>query len=103
MIKIIDGTEKHVDEVKEFASKIGLLEQLNNKLDYLNNYGDGNWCCHIGKDFAPYSFAFEMYKDDQFRFNGGLIFHGSHDNGGDGSAPTFSVNLSPVIGWEVHT
>lgn len=36
-------------------------------------------------------------------FNGGLIYHGTHDNGGDGGAPTFSVNLTPENGWSVHT
>jgi hypothetical protein len=36
-------------------------------------------------------------------FNGGLIFHGAHDRGGDGGAPTYSVNLSPTDGWAVHT
>ena len=39
----------------------------------------------------------------RFRMNGGLIYHGTHDNGGDGGAPTFSVNLSPVNGWSIHT
>jgi hypothetical protein len=39
----------------------------------------------------------------KFWFNGGLIYHGTHDGGGDGGAPTFSVNLSPVNGWSVHT
>jgi hypothetical protein len=36
-------------------------------------------------------------------FNGGLIFHGPHDNGGDGGAPTFSVSPIPASGWRVHT
>jgi hypothetical protein len=43
-------------------------------------------------------------KDDYVKwFNGGLIYHGQHDNGGDGSAPTFSVNLTPQYGWSIHT
>ena len=36
-------------------------------------------------------------------YNGGLIYHGPHDRGGDGSAPTFSVNLNPHDGWSIHT
>jgi hypothetical protein len=39
----------------------------------------------------------------RFWMNGGLIYHGPHDNGGDGGFPTFSVNLSPVNGWTIHT
>lgn len=35
--------------------------------------------------------------------NGALIYHGPHDNGGDGGAPTFSVNLVPTNGWSIHT
>lgn len=42
-------------------------------------------------------------QKESFWFNGGLTFHGKHDNGGDGGAPTFSVNLSPSDGWEIHT
>ena len=36
-------------------------------------------------------------------FSGGLIFHGPHDGGGNGGAPTFSCSLVPVDGWSVHT
>ena len=35
--------------------------------------------------------------------NGGVIFHGTHDGGGNGGAPTFSVCLSPTDGWSIHT
>ena len=59
-------------------------------------------------DFAPYSFGFQGFikdKDGIWRpwTVGGLIFHGKHDNGGDGSAPTFSVCLEPTDGWSLHT
>ena len=50
------------------------------------------------KDFAPYSFEFSAGG-----LYGGLIFHGSHDGGGNGSAPTFSVCLTPTDGWSIHT
>lgn len=60
-------------------------------------------------DFAPLSFYFEKEwydkKTSTWRrdYNGGIIFHGAHDRGGDGGAPTFSVNLMPVNGWATHT
>jgi hypothetical protein len=58
----------------------------------------------IYQDFAPYSFYFVRYTRGCVRFmNGGIIFHGKHDNGGDGSAPTFSVSLTPCDGWQIHT
>jgi Domain of unknown function (DUF4120) len=50
------------------------------------------------KDFAPYSFEFAAGG-----FQGGLIFHGKHDAGGNGDAPTFSVSLTPIDGWSLHT
>jgi hypothetical protein len=58
---------------------------------------------HIFTDFAPRSFEFTRMYDGQFSGNGGIIYHGSHDGGGNGSAPTFSVSLTPAKGWKVHT
>jgi hypothetical protein len=59
------------------------------------------------RDFAPLSF---FWREEYFRNNewkrgmvGGLIFHGQHDNGGDGGAPTYSVNVTPHDGWAIHT
>ena len=59
-------------------------------------------------DFAPHSFGFEVQTrsrdgDWQAVLVGGLIFHGVHDGGGNGSAPTFSVSLTPIVGWSIHT
>jgi hypothetical protein len=58
-------------------------------------------------DFAPLSFYFikEVLINGKWErdYNGGIIFHGSHDGGGNGGAPTFSVNLTPVDGWATHT
>ena len=46
----------------------------------------------------------ESPKEDYVKwFNGGLIYHGKHDNGGDGGFPTLSVNLTPQYGWSIHT
>jgi len=63
----------------------------------------------IFKDFAPYSMYF-VIKGNKVEdnssimfFNGGIIYHGQHDNGGDGGAPTYSVNISPMNGWSIHT
>jgi len=59
---------------------------------------------NLFSDFAPLSFTFSVLdKQNRLIYNGGLIYHGSHDNGGDGSSPTFSVSLTPVNGWAIHT
>lgn len=116
MLHIYD--QKYFDSVLAFAEKIGKKEQLQQKLDYLKNYacgqeGDEGYDptktkCYIGKDFAPYSFAFSVARKDkngeyQYWFNGGLIFHGNHDSFGSGAAPSFSVTLNKEDGWSIHT
>jgi hypothetical protein len=75
----------------------------------------------IFTDFAAYSFEFARWRARetgeepgnwvqhqdgifyQLQGNGGVIFHGQHDNGGSGAAPTFSVSISAVNGWSIHT
>ena len=112
MLVIMD--EKYLEEVKAFADKIGLREQLDEKLKYLDEYAEhgdrGKTVCRLGKDFAPYSFAFTMLKrtstegkEYEYFFNGGLLFHDPHDGGGSGSFPTLAVTLEPIHGWSVHT
>ncbi len=117
---IVDQSEGRLVEARAHADKIGLRDQLEKQLTYLAEYAcqtDPNRTrCVLYTDFAPMSFYFVMFvkkeigeapncPDDGYKrwFNGGLIFHGPHDNGGDGGAPTFSVNLSPQDGWSVHT
>ncbi len=106
-----DRCRDHLSDVKSFASKIGMRPDLDKQLEFLGTYaehGDVKTRCTLTRDFAPYSFGFAMEiksQDGEYEpwFFGGLIFHGSHDRGGDGGAPTYSVNLSPVSGWSVHT
>lgn len=105
---------EYMADVKEFADTVGMRKQLEEKLKYLDEFAEhgdrGRTQCHIRKDFAPYSFEFTMTRrrpegEDgyDFFFVGGLVYHGKHDNGGDGSFPTLSVCLEPTNGWEVHT
>ena len=105
---LVDKTNGKLDEVKEFAAKVGKSEQLQKELDYLANYSDRETRCLLFTDFAPQSFQFTMEvknKDGEWEywFNGGLIFHGAHDGHGSGAAPTFSVTLTPTDGWSIHT
>ena len=59
----------------------------------------------IYNDWAPRSFEFVQMFGERAGMNGGIIFHGPHDGGGNGGAPTFSVSLSSdrSARWEVHT
>ena len=99
-----DLTEGKLEEALEFAvmnndpSLKNCLERLEMVDENMNTNTD------LWPDFAPRSFEF-VRKDSEgkFRSNGGVIFHGHHDNGGDGGSPTFSVCLTPVNGWSIHT
>ena len=104
--------QQHYEEIVAFADRVGLRQQLDDKLLYLDGYAEngepGKSRCILARDFAPYSFGFVMQVKDssgEYRtwFQGGVIFHGHHDNGGDGSYPTLAVSLSPGTGWQIHT
>lgn len=102
---MVDHTEGQLDAAKEYAKSINdtSLEECLNRLSKV----EANIKCqtNIYTDRAPYSFTFvrNYHETGHFAGNGGIIFHGAHDNGGDGSAPTFSVNVTPVQGWSIHT
>lgn len=111
---INDKTDGRLAETKEFASRAGKLDNLEDRLAYLGNYAcnDGRQTrCDLYRDYDAGSFFFRMHlkqaaQDDSCYkewFVGGLIFHGSHDGFGSGAAPTFSVCLTPEDGWSVHT
>ncbi len=84
-----------------------LCRQLERQLDYLATYGGHNYQCMLGKDFAPYSFDFALYRPGakdarRFVFNGGLLFQ-SAQQPANGSFPLLSVSLHSNTGWFVHT
>lgn len=65
---------------------------------------DGDGTILISCDFHAQSFYFQETREDGSRgMCGGIIFHGAHDNGGDGSGPTFSVSGGMVDGYMIHT
>lgn len=105
MLKVMN--QEYFDKVKKWAEENNLMPELQKELDYLANFGgEPNYTeCQLFSDFAPQSFYFEMMRNGKRWFNGGLIFHGPHDNGGDGGVPTFSVCLTPDTKphWQVHT
>lgn len=109
---LVIENKPYFDEVMEFATKIGLRDQLEDKLRFLDRYAEhgdrGKTRCRLRKDFAPASFEFVMERRNseggfEAWFVGGLILHGAHDNKGDGSFPTLSVTISPTTGWQIHT
>lgn len=109
---------EYLEEVRAFARTLGLEDQLQSRLDYLSHYGHAGDAavpeseqpvCVLCSDFAPHSFAFELYRPDpaaeggrRFRFNGGIIFQGPN-NPANGGAPSFTVSLAEGTGWFIHT
>jgi hypothetical protein len=96
--------ETHLEEVLAFAAQSGRAHTLHQSFDVINRIAT-NFQGKIAlmPDFAPYSFYFDVRNDRGRVMNGGIIFHGKHDGGGNGGAPTFSVCLTPTDGWTVHT
>jgi Domain of unknown function (DUF4120) len=95
--------QAHFDKVKAFAEQVGLADQLQRRLDWLSHYGAfEEYECRMGRDFAPHSFSFAMFKDGKYSFRGGLIYQGP-DSPADGSFPSLTVSLASGTGWFVHT
>ena len=104
-----DLTDGKLDEALKYAKSIK-DDSLQKCLDRIKHYEDEHKKVNndietdIMTDFAP-SFYFVRYNTvtESFISDGGIIFHGKRDNGGNGSSPTFSVNLTPTNGWAIHT
>ena len=105
-----DLTDGKLEETLEFAKTIndGSLKECLENLERAERNMFANTGrtveTFISNDWAAKSFYFSrQYADGTFAGNGGIIWHGKHDNGGDGSSSTFSVCLTPVNGWSIHT
>ena len=101
---IVKCPPEYLEEVRQFADRTNQRQQFESRLSDLAAYLPDGWTVELYTDFAPYSFFWtEFSPTGQRGLIGGLIFHGQHDGGGNGSAPTFSVNLTPSNGWSIHT
>jgi hypothetical protein len=90
--------QEHYELTKKYAVSIGREKEFTESLSRLNKMGE---VVEIYKDFAPYSFYFVAFINGKRNMEGGLIYHGF--DGGDGSEPSYSVTLTPTIGWSIHT
>jgi hypothetical protein len=127
MHKIIISDPVRLRAAIEFAIKVGCLEQFGQDLCRLLQVvtmdmvrwedgkiveAPGAYQAEIGRDFAPHSFSFAIWRDevsrDNLMLNGGFIYAGPGAPG-DGSSPAYSVDLAWVTGqrprhsWNVHT
>ena len=115
----------------DFAQNNGCLDELGRSLCHLiqvcarsmqaaegKGREDISITAEIGYDFAPMSLSFAIWADApldwqrsqnaKLMLNGGWIYHGP-GSPGDGSGPSFSVDLSWMTGqspkhsWSIHT
>ena len=102
--QLIVNCPEHLAAVRAFADRTNQRQQFESCLSDLTTFLPDGWTVILYTDFAPYSFFWTQYSPTRSHgLIGGLIYHGQHDNGGDGGAPTFSVNLIPSTGWCIHT
>ena len=100
---LIDKTSGLLETATKYANANGLKENLEQNLNSLKRHAENGCEVHLYEDFAPLSFYFEVIKNGHLQLCGVLIYHGKHDGGGNGCAPTYSVSLSPCQGWQIHT
>ena len=99
-----DQTNGRFAEIFVLAAENGLHENITGVMARLARHEQSGNEVVLTADFAPLSLNFYvMDKKNQCQLNGGVIYHGSHDGGGNGLSTTFSVNLEPCIGWVIHT
>jgi len=108
-----DCTMGDLEKARQFACETGQLEQFEETLERVIGRENRETICgkqgdtevRIYSDFTPYSFSWVWHhlKENRNLTVGGMIYHGKHDGGGNGSAPTFSVCLEPTSGWSIHT
>jgi hypothetical protein len=106
MKTITDYTNGRLNEIIEFADNNKLTLELYTTLSRFYRHLANGYNVELYPDFAPMSMTFAIKNDDgTVSLNGGFIFHGNHDNGGDGGAPTFSVSLDndSKPRWSIHT
>jgi hypothetical protein len=114
--EVLRKCTQHIIACKNKNLAQALRKSLAENLKFLHTYAcdDGTTLdlkrtvCELFDDHAPLSFFFRMKSKGSNGeygtwFVGGMIFHGAHDNGGDGGAPTFYVCLEPTTGWSIHT
>ena len=104
-IMIHDCSNGELDKIKAFAREKHLAREFVSTFSRFKTQSKRGFDIYLYPDFAPFSLYFEREKNNVFDGNGGFIFHGIHDGGGNGSAPTFSVSIDPDTRshWSIHT
>lgn len=102
---IHDHTNGQLEIIKQFARENHLAREFVTTFSRFKLYEKRGYEVFLYPDWAPMSLAFLLKWKGVNNMNGGFIFHGVHDGGGNGGAPTFSVELNPSTKshWSIHT
>lgn len=94
------GVVERLTECYGFARQHGLMDNLMLNLDRLEGLA-GKGTVRLYLDFEPLSFIWVL-EDGQgnHRMTGGMIYHGPV---GDTYGGTSSVQLTPSVGWQLHS
>lgn len=85
-------------EVYEFAKSINMQDSL---LDCFQSLSDWDNEIRVAGDFCENCFSFvERRPDGSYGINGGIIFHGSPEQGYKENG---SCMMTPKYGWSIHT
>lgn len=102
---ITDNTNGRLKKIMEFAQENKISEQFMQVLSRFLLHLSNGFSVELYSDSAPYSLYFVVKRNGELSFNGGVIYHGPHDNGGSGQSPTFSVSMDNDTKphWSIHT
>ena len=102
---IHDCTNGELEKIKVFAKENHLAREFVSTFHRFKLYSKRGYEVFLYPDWAPMSLAFQLKLNGKFDMNGGFIFHGVHDGGGNGSAPSFSVSIEITTKsrWSIHT
>ena len=95
IIMIHDCTNGELDKIKAFAREKKLVREFVSTFSRFKAQSKRGFDIYLYPDFAPHSLYFVRKKNNVFNGDGGFIFHGIHDGGGNGGSPTFSVEENP--------
>ena len=100
-IRMEEQVAERLEKSKEFANSIGdtSLEDCLTRLSKHPRLGIDHYIS-LFPDFSKHSYIFCEYLNNEYRMNGGIIYHG---NPKDGYKENSSMQLNPSYGWSIHT
>jgi hypothetical protein len=104
MIK--DVTEGKLLEAILFSNRIKnytLIDCLESLKQWVDNNKDNNSEVYVYNDRAKHSFYFVKKLKGEFSGNGGIIYHGKHEDGTNTPSNTFNITIDNSKGWQIHT